>query len=141
METNPTIKKISYEKIPASIDPAVGNIRENFYKLICDAEREALKRAIVANTIVINENMCEVKPEWFRGQVGARQLPHMICGMNVYLTKNELPDNYSFAMFEGPPNRLAEFESIGMEPDELNTPYMNTCDPHIARLTHLCIVR
>jgi hypothetical protein len=111
METNPKIDKTSYEGIE--------KISENFYKLVIEAEQEALRHAIVANTIVINENMCEVKPAWFRGQYNARQLPPMICGMNVYFTKNELPDNYSFAVFEGPPNRLAEFESIGMEPDEL----------------------
>lgn len=119
METNPTIKKTSYEKIPVEFDPTIENIRDNFYKHVMDAQREAFKRGIVANSIVINENMCEVKPEWYYDRYGSRQLPSMICGMNLYFTKNELPDNYSFAVFEGPPNRLAEFESIGMEPSEL----------------------
>lgn len=119
METNPTIKKISYEKIPVEFDPKIEATREDFFKHVLDAQREAFKRGIVANSIVINENMCEVKPAWFAGYRGAYQLPPMICGMNLYFTKNELPDNYSFAVFEGPPNRLAEFESIGIEPSEL----------------------
>ena len=49
-------------------------------------------------------------------------IPPMICGMNAYFTKNDLPEGYSFAMFEGrnvTNDRLAQFESIGMEPDEL----------------------
>lgn len=48
-------------------------------------------------------------------------LPTMFCGLNVYLTDDELPDGYSFAVFEGPDrsDRLEQFESIGMEPDEL----------------------
>lgn len=74
---------------------------------------------IKANSIVINENMVRVPETWIRTPFGASMLPRMICGMNVYLTTNELPDNYSFAVLEGPVNRLAQFESIGMEPDEL----------------------
>jgi hypothetical protein len=97
----------------------LGKMLEDFYQHVVDAKREALKRGIAANSIVINENMCEVKPEWYYDRYGSRQLPSMICGMNLYFTKNELPDNYTFAVFEGPPNRLAEFESIGMEPSEL----------------------
>ena len=37
----------------------------------------------------------------------------------MYFTKDELPENYSFAVLEGPDTRLAQFESIGMEPEEL----------------------
>ena len=98
----------------------IENIHKDFYERIIDAQREAFKRGIVANSIIINENMCEVKPEWFRTDYGpAYQLPPMICGMNVYFTKHDLPENYSFAVLDSRPNRLAEFESIGMEPSEL----------------------
>ena len=100
-------------------DLTLEKMEKDFFKHVLDAQREALKRGIVANTVVINENMCEVKPEWFVGYRSAYQLPSMICGMNLYFTKNELPDNYSFAIFEGSPNRLEAFESIGMEPSEL----------------------
>lgn len=93
--------------------------REQYFDLLIKAEKEAFRRGIKANSIVINENMCEVKPEWFYTGNRALELPPMICGMNVYFTRDELPENYSFAIFEGPPNRLAEFESIGMEPSEL----------------------
>ena len=93
--------------------------REQFYKLVKKATAQALSEGIKANSIVINENMVRVPETWIDTPFGARKLPNMICGLNVYLTTNELPEGYSFAVLEGPNNRLAQFESIGMEPDEL----------------------
>jgi hypothetical protein len=83
-----------------------------------EAEQEALRIGIKANSILINQNMVEV-PELFSTRF---RTPHMICGLNVYLTKHDLPDGYSFAVFHTPNNpedRLAKFEAIGMEPEEL----------------------
>ena len=93
--------------------------RNRFYELVKKATAQAMNEGIEANSIVINENMVRVPETWIRTPLGARMLPRMICGLNVYLTTNELPNNYSFAVLEGPKNRLAQFESIGMEPDEL----------------------
>ena len=94
-------------------------VKESFYELVKKATAQAMSEGIKANSIVINENMVRVPETWIRTPLGARVLPRMICGLNVYLTTNELPENYSFAVLEGPNNRLAKFESIGMEPDEL----------------------
>lgn len=33
--------------------------------------------------------------------------------------RTKLPEGYSFAVLEGPKDRLAQFEAIGMEPEEL----------------------
>lgn len=113
------IKQIEYVKVPLTdadlIEPPIKTITE----LILEAQQEALREGITANTVMINENMARVGAFDFQVFDGVYSIPTMICGMNLYFTKNELPDNYSFAVFEGPPNRLAEFESIGMEPSEL----------------------
>jgi hypothetical protein len=93
--------------------------KESFYELVKKAVAQAMNDGIKANSIVINEKMVKVPETWIRTPLGARELPRMICGLNVYLTTDELPENYSFAVLEGPNNRLAQFESIGMEPDEL----------------------
>ncbi len=101
------------------VDNRIEAEREKFFELIKKATAEAMNEGIKANSIVINENMVRVDETWIKTPLGARMLPRMICGLNVYLTTNELPENYSFAVLEGPENRLAQFESIGMEPDEL----------------------
>ena len=92
---------------------------DSFLELIQKATAQAFAEGIKANSIVINENMVRVRDMWIRTPLGARCLPRMICGLNVYMTKDELPEGYSFAVLEGPENRLEQFESIGMEPDEL----------------------
>ena len=93
--------------------------RQSFIEQVKKATAQAMREGIDANSIVINEHMVRVPETWIRTPLGARMLPRMICGLNVYLTTNELPENYAFAVLEGPNDRLAQFESIGMEPDEL----------------------
>ena len=112
---------ITYHKVPFPADAKIEDGREQFFELVRKAQIEAFKEGIKANTIAINENMVKVDAFPFSGigGLGLRFAPTMFCGMNVFLTKDELPDGYSFAIFEGPENRLAQFESIGMEPDEL----------------------
>lgn len=98
----------------------VHKLTESFVDRVREAYNYAIREGIKANTIIINENIVKVPETWIRmPSGGARMLPPMICGLNAYWTKNELPENYSFALLEGPNNRLAQFESIGMEPDEL----------------------
>lgn len=107
------------EKLDTHIDNWIEAERNKFYELVKKATSQALSEGIKANSIVINENIIKVPETWIKTPLGARRLPEMICGLNVYLTTNELPENYSFAVLEGPENRLAQFESIGIEPDEL----------------------
>jgi hypothetical protein len=92
---------------------------DDFVELIHKANTEAFRNGIKANSIIINENMVRVPEMWIPMPSGTSKLPAMICGLNVYWTMNELPENYSFAVYEKPDGRLAEFESIGMEPEEL----------------------
>lgn len=98
----------------------VHKLTDSFVDRVKEAYQCAIREGIKANTIIINENIVKVPETWIRmPSGGARALPPMICGLNVHWTKNELPEGYSFALLEGPNNRLAQFESIGMEPDEL----------------------
>lgn len=91
-----------------------------FYELVRAAYTEAMREGIKANTIVINENMVRIPSFIFRDPMGGAKItPIMYCGLNVHFTKDELPDNYSFALIDGSHNRLEQFESIGMEPEEL----------------------
>lgn len=93
--------------------------QETAYELLRKSIKRAVREGIEANSIVINEDMVKVN-EHFNPDV-RRLFPPMICGLNVYWSKDELPDGYSFAIFENPyqSDRLAEFEAIGMEPGEL----------------------
>lgn len=111
--------KIVYKKEFLLDSDIISEPKETIYDLIKKAHQRALCEGIEANTIVINKNMVKVNSFPFGVLNSIRTVPPMICGMNVYFTKDELPENYSFAILEGPPNRLQQFESIGMEPDEL----------------------
>lgn len=95
---------------------------KNMVDLIAKARKEALARGIEANSVFINADMVEVSETWFRDEFGGvRSIPPMICGLHAYLTKDELPEGYSFAVLRGPEyeDRLEAFESIGMAPEEL----------------------
>lgn len=106
-------------KLMLEVDGYIKETKDSFFKRVQEATAQAMADGIKANSIIINENMVRVDGAWIPTPLGARGLPKMICGLNVYLTKDELPEGYSFAVFEGPNDRLAEFESIGMEPSEL----------------------
>lgn len=94
--------------------------QNKFLEFVKEATAKAMSEGIEANSIVINENMVRVPEFTVCDPFGTpRVVPKMICGLNVYLTTKELPENYSFAILEGPTNRLRQFESIGMEPGEL----------------------
>lgn len=111
--------EIQYVRAPFPSDAEIKEAHENFLDMVKRARETALREGIEANAIVLNKNMVRVRDfPLFEGR-GFRHIPAMICGLNVYFTKDELPPNYSFAVFEGPENRLAQFEAIGMEPDEL----------------------
>ena len=111
------VKEKEWSAVP---EEAIMEAHDSFYDLVVKATDQALAEGIRANSIFINENMVRVSEAGVRLPLGHSViLPKMICGLNVYLTKDELPENYSFAVLEGPSDRLAQFESIGMEPDEL----------------------
>lgn len=99
----------------------MGKDKDSFIESLRKATAQAMAEGIKANTVIINENMVRVEECGIRLPRGhAVMLPKMICWLNVYLTKDELPETYSFAVLETRENnRLAQFEDIGMEPEEL----------------------
>lgn len=68
---------------------------DDFFEQVRKATAEAMRRGIEANAIVINENMVYV-PEACGMDL------KMVCGLHCYVTKDELPEGYSFAVLHDP---------------------------------------
>lgn len=113
-------KVTKFTRVQLGPDDVLEESRETIYDLLRKSINASIREGIEANSVVINKNMVKVN-EHFNSNV-MRIFPPTICGLNVYWTEDELPENYSFAIFEATvsqSDRLAEFESIGMEPAEL----------------------
>lgn len=115
--------EVNFVEGPIVRDPQFEAEQKRIVDLIQEARAAAIAEGIEANSIIFNKNMVKVQ-SFGMGlpDGGSIILPDMICGLNAYWTDNELPQNYSFAIVEGPhkvSDRLAQFEAIGMEPAEL----------------------
>ena len=73
---------------------------KSFKEMVMEAVKHALKEGIKANSIIINKDFVRVKKSWIINSFSYSELPDMICGLEVYLTDNDLPENYSFAVVE-----------------------------------------
>lgn len=71
-----------------------------FMKVVREAQRLAQIEKIKANAIVINTNYVKTPRLYTCEHNTVSVLPPMICGLEVYLTDNELPENYSFAIMD-----------------------------------------
>ena len=85
---------------------------DDFVKKIIKAKDVALREKVFANTIMINENVCEVPStpvslDQGGGEMAQYTLPSMICGLEILPTKYFLPDKIPFAIFKSP---QTEFE-------------------------------
>ena len=85
---------------------------EDLIGKIIKAQDVALREKVFANTIMINENVCEVPSvpvslDQGGGQMAQYALPSMICGLEILPTKYFLPDKIPFAIFKSP---QTEFE-------------------------------
>ena len=74
---------------------------DEFVKAVLQAKKEAYKEKIQANAIVINTNLVKIPSIFSHDGV----LPPMICGLEIHVTEDELPDNYSFAIMQGSTER------------------------------------
>jgi hypothetical protein len=88
------------------------DIFTEFYGMVLKARNEAAKRGIKANSIVINKNMVFVPGDY-------ELYPTMVCGLNVYVTKDELPDGYSFAVAESQREKTNADRIRAMSDEEL----------------------
>lgn len=85
---------------------------EDLIEKIIKVQGIAIRQKISANTIMINENVCEVPSvpvslDQGGGQMAQYALPSMICGLEILPTKYFLPDKIPFAIFKSP---QTEFE-------------------------------
>lgn len=85
---------------------------EDLIGKIIKVQEIAIRQKISANTIMINENVCEVPSvpvslDQGGGQMAQYVLPSMICGLEILPTKYFLPDKIPFAIFKSP---QTEFE-------------------------------
>ena len=85
---------------------------DDIVKKIIKAKDVALREKVFANTIMINENVCEVPSapvslDQGGGEMAQYALPSMICGLEILPTKYFLPDKIPFAIFKSP---QTEFE-------------------------------
>lgn len=75
------------------------------YKMIQEAQKKAFEEHINANMIIINENLIKVPQFTYGTNIGGFQhaysCPPMICGLEVHVTKDDLPKNISFSLVEG----------------------------------------
>lgn len=86
-------------------------------KQIAEARDAAFREGIKANSIIINQNLVKYPGGYFSfgmGQV-VSCLPPMICGLEVYGTKTELPEDYVFAVVEA---RQTEREKLIAETEK-----------------------
>lgn len=90
---------------------------EKFYKQIMEAKQEAFRENIKANMLVINEKsgIAKVTSNIFSHSGSISVLPPMICGLESYISKNELPEDVSFVMLEAPNTERESIFSDGMK--------------------------
>lgn len=104
---------------------------EDLIGKIIKVQDVALREKVFANTIIINENVCEVPSapvslDQGGGQMAQYALPSMICGLEILPTKYFLPDKIPFAIFKSP---QTEFER---QLDEKMRKFTNMVAKHLA---------
>lgn len=80
----------------------VGDTSKSLIDWIHEARVKALHEGIKANTVMIDEHFAKVNGFYFSFNQSIVSLPPMICGLQVYVTKEDLPDGYDFGLLEVP---------------------------------------
>jgi hypothetical protein len=89
----------------------------NLFKYIQQAEREAFKQHIKANSVMLNSTLELVSEGYAVIGDEVRHYSPMICGLSAFLT-DELPDDIAFAVFESPNLPLTREEEVRKEARE-----------------------
>lgn len=97
----------------------------NLINYIQEAEQEALRQHIRANSVMLNRKIALVRQSYAAMNGGVTEYPPMVCGLSAFLT-DELPDDIAFVVFESPNPPLTREERIKQEArqeflDELRT--------------------
>ena len=91
----------------------------DFISAVKEAQDEAMKEGIRANTVMINSRLAKVKPfaVMLTPFLGA-QVPPMICGLEAKL-EDDLPEEFAFAIMEAPKTeRERLIEDLAADRDE-----------------------
>lgn len=97
----------------------------NLIEYIQQAQGEAVKQHINANSVMLNRNLMLVCESYSKIGNALYRTPPMICGLSAFLT-DELPDNVAFSVLENPNPPLTREAEIKQEArqeflDELRT--------------------
>ncbi len=77
----------------------------NLVEYIQQAQKEAFRQHIKANSVVLNSKIKLVREGYTVFHGSAYRYPPMICGLSAYLTDDlpeDLPDNIAFALIDNP---------------------------------------
>lgn len=84
---------------------------KTFEEWVREAYFKAIHEGIKANTVMISEHFAKVNEFPFTFGLSTALLPPMICGLQVYVSK-DLPEGYDFGLVEAP---MTEREAIANE--------------------------
>ena len=90
----------------------------NLVEYIQQAQKEAFKQHIKANSVVLNSKIKLVREGYTVFYGSAYRYPPMICGLSAFLTDDlpeDLPDNIAFALLDSPNPPLTQVEKIKQE--------------------------
>jgi hypothetical protein len=91
--------KKGYIEITDELDLSLGKSLTDF---ILEAQKEAIKNDIRANTVMISKKLAKVKGfVHIFGDGGYGEFPPLICGLEAYVT-DELPEEFAFGLLEAP---------------------------------------
>lgn len=93
-----SVDKVSKLKIDSTLDLGLG---KSLTDLIWEAQKEAIKEGIKANTIILSKHITKVNGFALYNGFNYMELPPMVCGLEVFAS-DELPDGYDFSLVEAP---------------------------------------
>lgn len=92
-------------------DDVIGDAQKTLEEWITEAYFKAIHEGIKANTVMISEHFAKVNEFPLTFGLSTALLPPMICGLQVYVSK-DLPEGYDFGLVEAP---MTEREAIANE--------------------------
>lgn len=87
---------------------------DNIYEHILEARKEAQKRYIEANTILINQGIAYTNNLFIQDNDIITEYPPMIFGMKVFYDNN-LPNNANFILTKTPKNKMEQINALEQE--------------------------
>lgn len=101
-----SVEKISPTKFKGNVeitDVEPLELGKSLPELIWEAQLEATKNNIRANTVVISKRLAKVNRfvQTFDLGISYKEFPPLICGLEAYIT-DEMPDELGFGLLEAP---------------------------------------